>query len=88
MATEPQSPQARRVTADTLLDQSTVASEDAPAELTAVVDDLLATLSNKFSSVASEIFAKMDDMSRRLDNLEENLQAGGGDGEGNKSGKS
>ncbi|KAK9773789.1 putative Heat shock factor-binding protein 1 [Seiridium cardinale] len=44
-------------------------------ELTAVVEDLLNSLSNKFAGVSSEIFAKMDEMSRRLDNLEASLQA-------------
>ncbi|KAI1852412.1 hypothetical protein JX265_011045 [Neoarthrinium moseri] len=44
-------------------------------ELNAVLEDLLNTLSNKFAGVSSEIFAKMDEMSRRLDNLEAALQA-------------
>lgn len=44
-------------------------------ELTVVVEDLLNSLSNKFAGVSSEIFAKMDEMSRRLDNLEAALQA-------------
>ncbi|KAJ1329303.1 Heat shock factor binding protein 1 [Microdochium nivale] len=44
-------------------------------ELTAVVEDLLNSLSNKFTSATSEIFAKMDEMSRRLDNLEAGLKA-------------
>ncbi|KAI9875872.1 MAG: hypothetical protein M1830_007862 [Pleopsidium flavum] len=64
------------VTADGHL-QHESAPEDAPAELTAVVDELLNGLSTKFSAVSTEIFAKMDDMSRRLDNLEANIQAGG-----------
>ncbi|RKF72812.1 putative heat shock factor-binding protein [Golovinomyces cichoracearum] len=46
----------------------------APTELSAVVEDLLNTLSNKFAGVSSEIFAKMDEMSRRLDNLEDSLK--------------
>ena len=66
-------------------------SDDAPAELSAVVDDLLNGLSAKFTSVSEEIFAKsvllscssrdillminaVDDMSRRLDNLEATIQ--------------
>jgi len=53
--------------------QTTNANDDARGELTAQVDDLLNTLSNKFASVSSEIFAKMDEMSRRLDNLETQL---------------
>ncbi|RYP23528.1 hypothetical protein DL765_001042 [Monosporascus sp. GIB2] len=44
-------------------------------ELTIVVEDLLNSLSNKFAGVSSEIFAKMDEMSKRLDNLEAALQA-------------
>ncbi|KAL2075616.1 hypothetical protein VTL71DRAFT_559 [Oculimacula yallundae] len=55
----------------------------APAELSAVVDELLNSLSNKFAGVSSEIFAKMDEMSRRLDNLEATLQSNEGrDGKG------
>ncbi|KAE8451004.1 hypothetical protein EG329_005444 [Mollisiaceae sp. DMI_Dod_QoI] len=58
------------------------AESSAPAELSAVVDELLNTLSNKFAGVSSEIFAKMDEMARRLDNLETQLQSGtqGNDG--------
>ncbi|KAI0011048.1 heat shock factor binding protein 1-domain-containing protein [Xylariaceae sp. FL0662B] len=44
-------------------------------ELTVVVEELLSSLSNKFTNVSSEIFQKMDEMSRRLDNLEAALQA-------------
>ncbi|KAK4467120.1 hypothetical protein QBC42DRAFT_257743 [Cladorrhinum samala] len=54
---------------------ATSSSDDARAELTAQVEDLLNTLSNKFAGVSSEIFAKMDEMSRRLDNLEAQLLA-------------
>ncbi|KAK0719776.1 hypothetical protein B0H67DRAFT_643091 [Lasiosphaeris hirsuta] len=48
-------------------------TDDAHAELTAQLEELLNTLSNKFAGVSSEIFAKMDEMSRRLDNLETQL---------------
>ncbi|KAI1367503.1 heat shock factor binding protein 1-domain-containing protein [Xylaria arbuscula] len=44
-------------------------------ELTTVVEELLNSLSNKFNTVSSEMFAKMDEMSRRLDNLEATLRA-------------
>ncbi|KAI0120106.1 heat shock factor binding protein 1-domain-containing protein [Nemania sp. FL0031] len=44
-------------------------------ELTVVVEELLNSLSNKFTTVSSEIFAKMDEMSRRLDSLEATLRA-------------
>ncbi|XXH00660.1 hypothetical protein Hte_007010 [Hypoxylon texense] len=43
-------------------------------ELTAVVEELLESLSTKFDGVSSVIFAKMDEMSRRLDNLEAALR--------------
>ncbi|KAL7797590.1 heat shock factor binding protein 1 domain-containing protein [Trichoderma ceciliae] len=45
-------------------------TEDSSADVTAAVEELLNSLSNKFAGVSSEIFAKMDEMSRRLDNLE------------------
>lgn len=48
--------------------------EDARADVTAAVEELLNTLSNKFAGVSSEIFAKMDDMSERLDKLEAALK--------------
>ncbi|KAF1837740.1 hypothetical protein BDW02DRAFT_565666 [Decorospora gaudefroyi] len=47
-------------------------------QLTAVVDDLLNQLNSKFSTISSELLAKMDDMSRRLDNLEATIQGGDG----------
>lgn len=53
----------------------TMSSDDARADLTAQLDDLLNTVSNKFAGVSSEIFAKMDEMSRRLDNLEAALKS-------------
>ncbi|UKZ93999.1 uncharacterized protein TrAFT101_008894 [Trichoderma asperellum] len=43
---------------------------DVTGAVEAAVEDLLNTLSNKLSGVSSEIFAKMDEMSRRLDSLE------------------
>ncbi|KAF4487740.1 heat shock factor binding 1 [Fusarium agapanthi] len=51
-----------------------IPSDDARADVTAAVEELLNSLSNKFAGVSSEIFAKMDEMSRRLDNLEAALQ--------------
>jgi heat shock factor-binding protein 1 len=50
-------------------------SGNSSEELTAVVEDLLNSLSTKFTGVSNEIFAKMDEMSRRLDNLEAALKA-------------
>ncbi|KAF2468822.1 uncharacterized protein BDR25DRAFT_304793 [Lindgomyces ingoldianus] len=57
--------------------------DSSTAELTAVVDELLGQLNQKFSTISSELLSKMDDMSRRLDNLEATIQGG----EGNKAGK-
>ncbi|KAF2438346.1 hypothetical protein P171DRAFT_436851 [Karstenula rhodostoma CBS 690.94] len=53
-------------------------STDSSAELQQVVDDLLTQLQSKFTNVSSELLAKMEDMSRRLDNLEATLQTGDG----------
>jgi heat shock factor-binding protein 1 len=38
------------------------------------VDDLLNSLSTKFASVSSEIFEKIEAMSKRLDQMEATLQ--------------
>ncbi|PSN66323.1 hypothetical protein BS50DRAFT_635462 [Corynespora cassiicola Philippines] len=54
------------------------AGGDSSAELAQVVDDLLNQLNSKFTTISSELLAKMDDMSRRLDNLESTIQAGDG----------
>ncbi|KAG7288853.1 hypothetical protein NEMBOFW57_005212 [Staphylotrichum longicolle] len=59
---------------DSTANQTSSTNDDARTELTAQVEDLLNTLSNKFAGVSSEIFAKMDEMSRRLDNLEAQLK--------------
>lgn len=53
-------------------------STDSSAELAAVVDDLLNQLNTKFTTISSDLLSKMDDMSRRLDNLESQIQAGDG----------
>lgn len=68
-------------------------NDDARGDLSAQLDELLNSLSNKFAGVSSEIFAKsmlygsklhlsmptnntpVDEMSRRLDNLEAQLMA-------------
>ncbi|KAF2848173.1 hypothetical protein T440DRAFT_178942 [Plenodomus tracheiphilus IPT5] len=53
-------------------------NSEGSGELTAVVDDLLNQLNTKFTTISSELLSKMDDMSRRLDNLEATIQAGDG----------
>ncbi|KAF2873764.1 heat shock factor binding protein 1-domain-containing protein [Massariosphaeria phaeospora] len=65
----------------------TNASDNSTGELAAVVDDLLNQLNSKFNSISSELLSKMDDMSRRLDNLESTIQAGDSKGSGSGSGK-
>lgn len=60
-------------------------STDSSSELAAVVDDLLNQLNTKFTTISSDLLSKMDDMSRRLDNLEAQIQAG--DGKGSSAGK-
>ncbi|KAI9887833.1 MAG: hypothetical protein M1823_000355 [Watsoniomyces obsoletus] len=47
-------------TADDLLLEDNITNDTAPAELTAVVDSLLESLTHKFSSVSHEIFTKTD----------------------------
>ncbi|ODA84041.1 hypothetical protein RJ55_02559 [Drechmeria coniospora] len=49
-------------------------SESSSADVNAAVEELLSSLSDKFASISSEIFAKMDEMSRRIDGLESALQ--------------
>jgi len=89
-------------------------TDPAPGELTAVVDELLNQLSNKFSTISAELLAKsksppplsafalekmklegrgadtwstiVDDMSRRLDNLEATIQGGGAPAQGGRRG--
>lgn len=45
----------------------------AASELSTMIDSLLNDLTSKFTAVANELTAKMDDMSRRIDNLEQSL---------------
>lgn len=45
-------------------------------ELSVMIDDMLADLTGRFHAVTSEIMAKMDDMGRRIDNLESSLNQG------------
>ncbi|KAJ2973214.1 hypothetical protein NQ176_g6736 [Zarea fungicola] len=60
--------------------------DDARTELNAAVEELLNTIQNKFAGVSSEIFAKLDDMSSRLDKLEAELKEGSAkDGSASKS---
>ncbi|ORY19524.1 heat shock factor binding protein 1-domain-containing protein [Clohesyomyces aquaticus] len=73
-----------RTTSEAALNSTT--NDASTAELTAVVDELLGQLNQKFSTISSELLSKMDDMSRRLDNLEATIQ-GGDSGKGSGAGK-
>ncbi|KAI4230144.1 MAG: hypothetical protein L6R36_000257 [Xanthoria steineri] len=56
---------------------------DAPNELIKAVDELLDNLSSKFSKVSTEVFAKMDEMAQRLDELEASIKASADNSENN-----
>ncbi|OQE32584.1 hypothetical protein PENFLA_c001G01978 [Penicillium flavigenum] len=55
-------------------------NSDAQGQLTAAVDDLLNELQTKFDKVSTEMFGKLDDMTKRLDELEASLAASSGGG--------
>nr|AXS58680.1 heat shock binding protein 1 homeolog b [Epichloe coenophiala] len=59
---------------DSSTDQPSKSPENSHLDVSVAVEELLNTLSSKFASVSSEIFAKMDEMSRRLENLEAALR--------------
>ncbi|KAJ5832625.1 hypothetical protein N7474_000936 [Penicillium riverlandense] len=50
-------------------------NSDAQGQLAAAVDELLDQLQSKFDNVSKEMFGKLDDMTRRLDELEASLTA-------------
>ncbi|KAJ5817679.1 Heat shock factor binding 1 [Penicillium robsamsonii] len=50
-------------------------NSDAQGQLAAAVDDLLNELQSKFDAVSTEMFGKLDDMTKRLDELEASLTA-------------
>ncbi|KAL9599755.1 MAG: hypothetical protein Q9219_003638 [cf. Caloplaca sp. 3 TL-2023] len=56
---------------------------DAPNELVKAVDELLDNLSAKFTKVSTEVFAKMDEMAQRLDELEASVKASADNSENN-----
>ncbi|EEQ90052.1 hypothetical protein RJZ56_005465 [Blastomyces dermatitidis] len=49
---------------------ATTAGDESSNQLVQAVDELLDQLQNKFDKVSKEIFGKLDDMARRLDQLE------------------
>ncbi|KAF2762726.1 hypothetical protein EJ05DRAFT_495590 [Pseudovirgaria hyperparasitica] len=64
-------------------------NENATTELSQAVEEMLNSITTKFSVVSAELLEKMDEMSRRLDNLETTIQASArspAKGESSKSG--
>ncbi|PGH36922.1 hypothetical protein GX50_00156 [[Emmonsia] crescens] len=53
--------------------QATTAGDESSNQLAQAVDELLDQLQSKFDKVSTEIFGKLDDMARRLDQLEASL---------------
>ncbi|KAJ5120675.1 uncharacterized protein N7515_010063 [Penicillium bovifimosum] len=53
-------------------------NSDAQGQLAAAVDDLLNELQSKFDSVSTEMFGKLDEMTKRLDELEASLTTSSG----------
>lgn len=51
-------------------------------ELTKAVDDLLDEMRKRYGNVSRELLGKMDEMSRRLDQLEASLRGAGGPAHG------
>ncbi|KZZ93534.1 Heat shock factor binding 1 [Ascosphaera apis ARSEF 7405] len=62
-------------TRSSLIPHTASTEENGTHQLAVAVDDLLDQLQQKFDKVSAEIFTKMDDMSRRLDALENSLAA-------------
>ncbi|KAJ5312516.1 hypothetical protein N7508_003346, partial [Penicillium antarcticum] len=76
MAEDPKSPSPDKLSpaleGESLLSQP---NSDAQGQLTAAVDELLDQLQSKFENVSTEMFGKLDDMTKRLDELEASLTA-------------
>ncbi|KAL2048104.1 hypothetical protein N7G274_000015 [Stereocaulon virgatum] len=63
---------------------ASTSSNQGANELVKAVDKLLNDLGPKFAKVSAELFAKMDDMAQRLDDMESAIKAGNESGsEGN-----
>ncbi|MCJ1470209.1 hypothetical protein MMC07_008854 [Pseudocyphellaria aurata] len=57
--------------------QTELPSNDAQkTEVIKAVDELLDLITVKFSKISTEVFAKMDEMAQRLDELEASIKAG------------
>ncbi|KAK0507772.1 hypothetical protein JMJ35_009661 [Cladonia borealis] len=63
-------------TDDKLVGVETVNSPAASNDLVKAVDKLLNEIGPKFTKVSAELFAKMDEMAQRLDDMEAAIKAG------------
>nr|KMM71875.1 hypothetical protein CPAG_08176 [Coccidioides posadasii RMSCC 3488] len=70
-------PNRASITSPSTIKQGTPAEasteDNGSQQLAVAVDDLLDQLQHRFTSVSNEIFGKLDDMARRLDELEASL---------------
>jgi len=64
-------------------EQQQTTDDKSAHQLALAVDDLLNQLQLKFDKVSTEIFGKLDDMARRLDQLESSLIVSGEPGRSN-----
>ncbi|OAX79824.1 hypothetical protein ACJ72_05856 [Emergomyces africanus] len=55
------------------IQEATTAGHESSTQLAQAVDELLDQLQNKFDKVSTEVIGKLDDMARRLDQLEASL---------------
>ncbi|KAM5430006.1 hypothetical protein McanMca71_006398 [Microsporum canis] len=53
--------------------QKGASDENSAQQLVTAVDELLDQLQNRFENVSTEILGKLDDMSRRIDELENSI---------------
>ncbi|KAH8425309.1 heat shock factor-binding 1 family protein [Aspergillus melleus] len=65
----------RASTSEALASPASDQNADAQTQLTAAVDDLLDQLQHKFDNVSQEMFGKLDEMVRRLDELEASMHS-------------
>ncbi|OJD15964.1 hypothetical protein AJ78_03833 [Emergomyces pasteurianus Ep9510] len=55
------------------IQEATTGGDESSTQLAQAVDELLDQLQSKFDKVSTEVFGKLDDMARRLDQLEASL---------------
>ncbi|MCJ1424022.1 hypothetical protein MMC29_001909 [Sticta canariensis] len=65
-----------RVSEDGHLQTALPSNDGQNNEVIKAVDELLDLITVKFSKISTEVFAKMDEMAQRLDELEASIKAG------------